>query len=250
MKVIAFGAAFLVATVATVATAPAQTLQERPEQGFLQAASSLPVDSAARTCMTRLTLDTTARVRERSCTVERARWIGSVAGSRWYAAQYRRTALVEWSQPADSVEWDEVVLMRARTDSDSVVPVWHFRTERTYEFLSDIAAASRPEGLLIELLICLNGTGGCLREYLLDTGAGLRHVNKPFASSLQARLPEGQRLHKGMTLDLVTLRGTWPVNAGTDPNCCPSLMFDYEVRLEGVDMVLVDAVLKPAKGSV
>jgi hypothetical protein len=81
---------------------------------------------------------------------------------------------------ADLMDWDELVILRAGSGSDSVVPQWHIRTERYVELLRDVRAESRPEGLLIELLICLNGTGGCSSEYLLATDE-LQHVESNVA---------------------------------------------------------------------
>jgi hypothetical protein len=84
------------------------------------------------------------------------------------------------SRHADLMDWDELVILRAGSGSDSVVPQWHIRTERYVELLRDVRAESRPEGLLIELLICLNGTGGCSSEYLLATDE-LQHVESNVA---------------------------------------------------------------------
>lgn len=64
------------------------------------------------------------------------------------------------------------------------------RTERYVELLRDVRAESRPEGLLIELLICQNGTGGCSSEYLLATHV-LEHVESNVAAGLQALLAAG-----------------------------------------------------------
>jgi hypothetical protein len=144
------------------------------------------------------------------------------------------------------MDWDELVILRAGSGSDSVVPQWHIRMERYVELLRDVRAEPRPEGLLIDLLICLNGTGGCSHEYLLAT-AELHYVDSNVAASLQALLAEGQYLHKGLDLDLKTLTGTWPVARSGDRNCCPSLLFDFQARLDGTKMVLVGATLGPPR---
>jgi hypothetical protein len=60
-------------------------------------------------------------------------------------------------------------------------------------------------------------------------------------------LAEGQYLHKGLDLDLKTLTGTWPVARSGDRNCCPSLLFDFQARLDGTKMVLVGATLGPPR---
>lgn len=227
--------------------AAGQSLDDWPDQEFLDTAVAYPLATVEDTCLTRLTVDANVTVRQARCRVQSLRALGSIGGRQWYVAQYRRSALVEWRQPADSTDWDEVVLLRTAPGGDSLIPAWHIQADRTYEFLRDVQAKVRPEGLLIELLICVNGTGGCARSYFLDAGSGLRYIHIPFAKDLQARLAKGQWLHKGMTLDMETLRGTWPVAKPGDLNCCPSLMYDYAVRLEGTDLVLVSAALHPMR---
>jgi hypothetical protein len=217
----------------------AQTLAEWPEQSFIAAGTRYTLSDASRTCLTPLELQTTAAVREPACEVEAFRLIGSREASRMYAVQYRRSALVEWTEPADSVEWDELVLFRSVSEGDSLVAVWRIRTERAIEFVSGMKAHPRQGILLVEVLLCLNGTGGCSRNYLVDSAAGLEHVSMPFAEALRTQLPEGERLHKGMTLDMETLRGTWPVAGPGDANCCPSKVFDHAVRLDRTELILV-----------
>jgi hypothetical protein len=226
-------------------------VESRPGRGFLPQDSAHSLSDLSQVCLTSLDLNETVAVREPACTVEEVQSLGAttaIDGERWYAATYYRSALIEWDVPADSVDWDEIVLLRSRGGPpDSVVTVWHVRVERDYWVLRGVRSQSRPEGLLIEVLMCLNGTGGCTRQYHLARGEGLAEVNKQFATDLQARLPDGKRLHKGMTLDLETLRGTWPVAGPTDANCCPSEIFDYSVRLDGTELVLIDALLRPIK---
>jgi hypothetical protein len=223
----------LVAGLASVtllsSTGVAQTLAEWHDQNFIAVGPMYTLSEASRTCLTPLELQTTAAVREPACEVEAVRLIGSRGASRMYAVQYRRSALVEWTEPADSVEWDELVLFRSVSEADSLVAVWRIRTDRANEFISGVKAHPRQGILLVEVLLCLNGTGGCSRNYLVDSAAGLEHVGMPFADHLGRQLPEGERLHKGMTLDLETLRGTWPVAVPGDANCCPSKVFDYAV---------------------
>lgn len=226
------------------ASAAMQQLDDRPDQGFLQDRAAYSHEVAAERCLTPLTVNPRAPVRQATCTVEDLRSLGDGGGGRWYVARYRRSAIVDWGEPADSMEWDEVVLLNAVPERGLLLATWHIRTERAIEFLNDVQATLRSEGLLIEVLICLNGTGGCAREYLLDSGSGLEYVHMPFAADLQARLTDGQRLHKGMTLDRESLRGTWPVSRPGDANCCPSLLYEYTIRLEGTDMVLVSASLR------
>ena len=224
-----------------------QSLRERPNQGFLDDDAVYSLADVNARCLTPLVVNTVAEVREPECRVVEVRELEGHVDDRWFSALYRRSALVDWTEPADSVEWDEVVLLRARAEDASMVPVWHIRTERIIEVLQDVKAQARTEGLLIEVLICLNGTGGCSREYLLDSRSELRYVDKVFADELKAMLTGGQHLHGGMRLDLQTLRGMWPVAVPGDGNCCPSLMFDYAVRLDGVRLMLVEATLRPVR---
>jgi len=236
----------LALTLALVATpAAAQHLSERPDNGFLEPSQAVPLDRAALDCLTPVRVRGADEMRDWTCAVEFLRPLGAVDSLRWYVARYRRGAVYRDTIFEDSVEWDEVVLLSAADGGAAVRPVWHILTERTFAFLSDVRAERRTEGLLIELLICLNGTGGCGRHYLLDPGAGLSVVAMPFVDELRARLPDDHALHKGVTLDLATLRGTWPVALRGDANCCPSKVFDYEVRLDGASMVLFAASLRP-----
>lgn len=225
-------------------TGSAQTFAERPDQGFIASRAVYSLAEASRTCVTPLEVGTTAPVRGPTCDVVAIQLIGSREASRMYGVQYRRSALVEWTEPADSVEWDELVLFRSVSGAGALNPVWHIRTERAIEFVSGVKAQPRQDVLLIELLLCLNGTGGCSRNYLVDTAAGLEYVRMRFADELRAQLSEGERLHKGMTLDLETLRGTWPVAELGDANCCPSKVFHYEVRLAGTELILEHAALR------
>jgi hypothetical protein len=225
-------------------TGSAQTLAERAGVGYITSGAAHTQAHVRRTCVTPLDVGTATRVRDATCDVVAIEPIGSRDGYRMYAARYRRFSLVEWTQPADSVEWDELVLFRSAAERDTLVPVWHVRTERAIELVSGVKAQPRDGVLLIEVLLCLNGTGGCTRNYLLDSSAGLEYMTMTFADELRAQLSEGDRLHKGMTLDLETLRGTWPVAEQSDANCCPSRVFDYVVRLEGADLVLVSSALR------
>jgi hypothetical protein len=220
-----------------------QSLEDR--SGFLSRSAEYSPAQAATECVTPLVLEGSAPIREPLCVVLDVKPITDTAPE-WYVARYRRSAIVEWSESADMAEWDEVVLLRVAGGGASFVPAWHIRTERALEFLGGVTAHLRPEGLLIEIPTCFNGTGGCSRGYLLDSAEGLQHVTMPFVDDLGARLEYGRRLHKGMTLDLETLRGTWPVARPDDANCCPSDAFDYAVRLDGTRLVLVEAELRAA----
>lgn len=238
--------AFVASLLVLARTAAAQPLAERSDQAFIAPGSIYTLAEAGRICVTPLELRTNADIHDEFCTVEELQQIGARDGTRWYAAQYLRSALVGWAEPADSVEWDELVLLRSESETGSIVPVWHIRTERIYEFVSGVKAQSRHGVLLIEVLLCLNGTGGCSRNYLVDSAGGLGFVSMQFVDELKARLSQGKRLHKGVTLDLETLHGTWPVSGPGDANCCPSEVFDYTVRLDNARLILVNAVLRPA----
>lgn len=195
-------------------------------------------------CVTPLLVGARVRVEEATCEPEGSvREIGA-APARWYLARFRRTAVVHWTEPPDSVAWDEVVLFSRIADADSVTPRWHLMTERAIEVTEGVVAQPRAEGILLEVSVCVTGTAGCAADYLLMRGDTLTALAEPFVDALAARLPSGLSLHKGMRLDLQTLKGVWPVAAPGDGNCCPSAAFDFQIRLIGLSLVLMDARLR------
>ena len=218
----------------------AQAIGEQVDSGFVRGASSVPRGDATTACVLPLGEPFEVEVRVTGCEV--AEVVDVQEG--WVAVHYRRPALV--TEPPETPTWvDQVVLFAVDGATGALGPRWRYEVERTFSFVSGLAAVRRPEGVVLELLACLNGTGGCLREYLLLGPGRLDVVAQPFVAEMQALLPPGLHLHKGMTLDLATLRGIWPVAAPEDPNCCPSRELDYEVRFVGTALELVSSELSP-----
>lgn len=223
-----------------------EVIAELPDSGFVRGGPTVPREAVDSACVLPLAEPTEVGDVEVGCDVLGVAELGEVGGTRWVAVSYRRPVIDGRESPPDSTSFDQVVLLSGGPGEGPLTPRWTIETDRMFEFLSGVDAVRRGEGLVVELLICLNGTGGCTREYLLTFGERIQVVEKRFAAELAARLPAGLRLHKGMTLDLGTLRGIWPVAAEDDPNCCPSRELAYEVRFAGAAMVLVRSELRPA----
>ncbi|HZD04653.1 MAG TPA: hypothetical protein VE173_07040 [Longimicrobiales bacterium] len=224
----------------------AQMIAELPDSGFVRDAPAVPRRAVDSACVLPLADPAQVGDVEVGCNVVEVAELGEVDGTHWVAATYRLSVIDRRVDPPDSTSYDQVALLSGVPGEGPLTPRWRFETDRRFELLSGVEGVRREEGLVVELLICLNGTGGCTREYLLAAGERLEVVEKRFAAELATRLPAGVRLHKGMTLDLTTLRGVWPVAAEDDPNRCPSLELAYEVRLVGATMVLVRSELRRA----
>jgi hypothetical protein len=218
----------------------AQAISEQVDSGFVRGAPSVSRGDATTACVLPLGEPFELEVRVTGCEV--AEVVDAEEG--WVLVHYRRPALV--TEPPETPTWvDQVVLFAVEGDTGELSPRWRYEVERTFSFVSGLAAVRRPEGVVLELLACLNGTGGCLREYLLLRPGRLDVVAQPFVAEMQALLPAGLHLHKGMTLDLATLSGVWPVAAPEDPNCCPSRELAFEVRFVGTALELVSSRLSP-----
>lgn len=236
------GALALALAARTVAPASAQLSVAQPDDGFLPAPLPVQGPLAEAACILPLEGRWDDLVRAPTCQVLALDDLGDDGRFRWTAIRTRWTGIDTYAEGADSISFDQLVLLRS--DSSTTRAVWRFETERTFWLLADVRARRRPEGLLIEALACLNGTGGCARDYLIARDGRLDIVEKAFATELASLLPDGLRLHKGVTLDLETLQGTWPVAAPGDANCCPSRMYSYGVELVGTMLRLESFTLR------
>lgn len=203
----------------------------------------MPRATARSSCVLPLGEPYALEVRDVLCKASGLTDIGAAEGWEWVVGRYHLAATGAWSTLGEPVEFDQVVLFSADSAGSGLTPRWRLETDRRVLFISDVAAVQRQEGLVIELVLCLNGTGGCSREYVLAI-RGLQFIERAFIEELSAMLPPGLRLHKGMTLDLTTLEGVWPVAATGDANCCPSWELVYEVALIGSALKLVNAELR------
>jgi len=231
--------AFAVAFLALAAPARAQ------DPGNLAdgARDSLRVTWADLTsrCVTPVANPYVTPVRRSECRVASVTPLGRGDGRDWHVVRYLRELIVQDTAWADTMPLDELVLAgRAPGAADAEV-VLHWTSDRRALFLDTVVALPTAQGLLMELTVCLNGTGGCAQDYLRLAAGRWRTVIQAYVTALHARLPAEHSLHKGRQLDLATLRGVWPVAAPGDPNCCPSFEIAFQVRLDGDTMRLVEA---------
>ncbi len=90
---------------------------------------------------------------------------------------------------------------------------------------------------LLSVMSCVNGTGGCGREFLQRTGEGRwSGVNQVWLDQLPAGFA-GRILH-GVRIDPTTLRGEAGFYGDRDPNCCPSERLEVDLALDGGALVL------------
>ena len=219
--------------------APAQQPWD-PADGFRDSARVAWSDASAR-CVTILRTGFTIAATDSSCRVVNLVPLGTTGGLEWSVARYRRVVILADSFGTDTMDLDELVLFGRKPGAADVRLTWHTVRDRDFEFLDTLRWVPTSRGVFLDLLVCLNGTGGCGDQYLRFEGSGWRALSQPFAKELQARLPADHWLHKGRSLDLETLTGVWPVAAPGDGNCCPSLEIPFAVRLEGDALILLDA---------
>jgi len=192
-------------------------------------------------CVTVLRTGFVMPAADSSCRVVNLTLLGAAGGREWHVARYRRSAILPDSEFTDTLDLDELALFAHAPDADEARLIWHIVRDRDIAFLDTLQWVPTSHGPFLDLLTCLNGTGGCGDAYLRFDGDRWHAIAQPFARDLQARLPPDHWLHKGRRLDLETLTGVWPVSAPGDANCCPSLEIRFSVRLEGDAMVLRDA---------
>src|SRR5262249_38685675 len=135
---------------------------------------------------------------------------------RWITSLYHWTLLFTAENKSldpsarDTVTEDEAVLFEAIA-TGHVRPVWHERIE-TGEYsvwrsvTPELARTSQAAMVLLSVMICLNGTGGCGQEFLQ------RHADGRWYGVRQAwldQLPTGfiGRIRHGIRIDPTSLRG-------------------------------------------
>jgi hypothetical protein len=167
--------------------------------------------------------------------------LGSGGGRDWHVVRYLRELIVRDTTWGDTLSLDELVLAGRVPGAGEAEVVLHWSTDRREQFLDTVMAVPTAPGLLLELTVCVNGTGGCGQDYFRLASNRWRAVSQAFIADLVARLPAGHSLHKGRRLDLATLSGVWPVAAPGDPNCCPTYEIEFRLRLDGDTLRLVEA---------
>jgi len=167
-----------------------------------------------------------------------------VGGLAWVYGIYQRRWLVT---PGDTASETEVVLFTrpASSDQSELTPIWHYRYEA--ELLRSVTPEVAPAAggsVLLAIDECVNGTGGCSQSFAIFKNGSPKVVRLAFLDSLNRRFPGGV-LH-GFHVDVRTLRGSVAVYSGNDPNCCPSRIGEFSMRLRGDALELVKLTLRRA----
>jgi hypothetical protein len=181
-----------------------------------------------------------------SCEVVEYRSLGQIANARWFAARYRWISLFTAEDtgrgPAarDTVTEEETVVFEPAA-ANRLRAVWHARFETGDEALwrsvtAELAAGTETT-LLLSVMSCVNGTGGCSQDFLQ------RHPDRRWALVRQVwldQLPKGfsGRIRHGVRIDPRTLKGETGFYDDRDPNCCPSSTLRFQLVQRGDSLVL------------
>ncbi len=87
---------------------------------------------------------------------------------------------------------------------------------------------------VLEIVSCLNGTGGCGQEFFAWRNRALVPLATNYRDAFNQKLPRGVTTYKSPNLDLKTMTirgGGW--REGKDANCCPSIVMECKVSLAG-----------------
>jgi hypothetical protein len=132
-----------------------------------------------------------------------------------------------------------VVLFERRRGSEMARVLYARQLAEEDELFESVRMHQVQKERIVDLSICLNGTGGCGQELL----AWREHSLHPRALNLRAQfdraLPPGFTTYRSPWLDLKTMRvrgGGW--KRGVDANCCPSMQMGCNVTLRGDSAVL------------
>jgi hypothetical protein len=220
--------------------------------GILPAQANVAVTSAQKQCLTLPVKPANDRLQgphgdssvDSHCEVVSYQALGGPQ-ARWITALYRWTLLTAEDKARgpsarDTVTEDEAVLFEAIA-TGYVRPVWHERIE-TGEYgvwlsVTPELAWTSQAMVLLSVMMCLNGTGGCGQEFLQ------RHANGRWYGVRQAwldQLPAGfiGRIRHGIRIDPTSLRGEAGFYGDGDPNCCPSQRLLVDLELRGDSLVL------------
>jgi hypothetical protein len=233
------GGALAVACLALAAPARAQDAGEiaNGARDSLRAAWA----NLATRCVTPEANPYATPVRRSGCRVTSVTPLGSGDGRDWHVVRYLRELIVQDTAWADTLPLDELLLAGHAPGAAEAEVVLRWTSDRRELFLDTIVAVPTPQGMLLELTLCLNGTGGCTEDYFRLVAGWWRKVAQAYSRDLRGRLPADHSLHKGRRLDLATLNGVWLVAGPDDPNCCPSFEIAFRLRLDGDTLRLVEA---------
>lgn len=166
----------------------------------------------------------------------------------WIFARYGWTAQTPAGGPGGESadlgrrEAEEVVLFEP-AGAGRVRPVWHDRfathgDEVVWRSVTPEAAYAGKGGVLVSVMYCVNGTGGCSQEFLR------RGADGRWTAIRQAwldQLPPGfhGRIRHGVRIEPASLRGEAGFYADGDANCCASQILSVRLALRGDALVLL-----------
>jgi hypothetical protein len=181
-----------------------------------------------------------------SCDVADYRALGSTPAGEWFAARYQWRSVFTAEDTAreatgrDTVTEDEAVVF-ARLKPGQVQPVWHARYDTgkyaVWRSITPEVAATADSTVLLSVMSCVNGTGGCSQEFVQ------RHADGHWVPVWQVwidQLPKGfsGRIRHGVRIDPRSLKAEAPFYGDRDPNCCASSMLRAQLVLRGDSLAL------------
>jgi hypothetical protein len=190
---------------------------------------------------------------EAQCRILEYQRLDHVPGATFFTAKYQWTSVfsaadtTRGADARDIVGEEEVVLFEELTEGQ-VPPVWHARFETgSYAAWASITPELAPTDqgtVLLSVMSCLNGTGGCGQEFLQ------RHTDGTWSPVMQDwldQLPPGfmGRIRHGIRIDPLTLQGEAGFYGDHDPNCCPSQRLVVRLALRGNALILIDQAVGP-----
>jgi hypothetical protein len=140
------------------------------------------------------------------------------------------------------------VVFNAPTEqsTSSLTPVWHYRYD------DDLLRSLKPEvvrrpdnSVLITIIECLNGTGGCAQSFASFRDGRWYPIALQFLDSLDRRNPGS--IQHGFRVDAETLRGEVPLYSPQDGNCCPSRIAVVVLRLQDDALYLDSLRIRPTR---
>jgi len=172
---------------------------------------------------------------------------GGARPEEWIAGRYRWTSIFTASDSTrganarDTATEEEVVLFQVE-DPTNLRPVWHARFDTgdyaTWRSVTPEITRTSQGTMLLSVMSCVNGTGGCSQEFIQ------RQVDGRWLEVRQSwldQLPPGfkGRIRHGVRIDPGSLKGEAGFYGDRDANCCPSQVLKVDLALRRDSLVLV-----------
>jgi hypothetical protein len=154
-------------------------------------------------------------------------WPGAKAPARW-----RPSAVCSADPTRYSVT--TLVLFEHQLGSKTARVLHAEQLSEEEELFESVRMHDVQKEKIVDLSVCLNGTGGCGQELLAWRGHALHPRARNLRDRFDRALPRGFTTYKSPWLDLETMRvrgGGW--KRGKDANCCPSIQMECIVALRG-----------------